>query len=198
MIDTLLPNKFATRACEFDPSISVRFLNESDFEYEIFEPIFEEYGYSVSLIKQNLIVFDSKALQELKITPYEIDFIEAHEYSHFKLGEGATEVDCDWLAIANLWVKNKKLSAKAGIDLFEERNGMSFDISDLDGYGAWEKRCRIDSRTFLEECEALQIEPIKVLKSPESYLDQFESIDRFNKKTIIAYAWDEYINLLTT
>lgn len=69
-----------------------------------------------------------------KLSKDEILFVEAHEHSHFKLGKKATEEECDWAAIVNLWKMGKKKAAQIGIDEFVKRNGTRFDTSELKGY----------------------------------------------------------------
>jgi hypothetical protein len=76
-----------------------------------------------------MIVWDGEELK--KLNEDEILFTEAHEYSHFKLGMKASEADCDYLAIVNLWKSGKKKAAQIGIDGFVKRHGMEFDTSVL-------------------------------------------------------------------
>jgi hypothetical protein len=187
-----------SRPSQFDFTIYVNFVVESDYEYEIFKPIFEDCGYAASLLNQKLMIFDTPVIEEHQISKYEVDFIEAHEYSHFKLGENAKESECDWLGIANLWKAGKKLSAKAGIDLFENRNVMKFDTSDLPGYQSWEGACKLETKKMIKECNAKGFEVMQVLKDTNKYIHQLNTIDRFNKNIIMAYAWDVYAETIGT
>jgi len=125
-------NEAKARKSLFDSSISVIIVSKNDTEYIIWRPKFKEYGHAIGVPDRKVIVWDGETIK--KLNKHEIMFVEAHEFSHFKLGENASEADCDWLAIVNLWKKGKKIAAKIGVDDFKKRNGFDFDTSSLKGY----------------------------------------------------------------
>lgn len=116
----------------FDPTISVIILRKKDPEYRKWVDEFKKYGLAIGVPSKRIIVWNGEKMK--KLTNNEILFIEAHEYSHFKLGSSATEADCDWLAIINLWNRGKKEAAKVGINDFKNRHGFNFNTSDLKDY----------------------------------------------------------------
>jgi len=178
---------------EFDYSIKISYLYKDNIEYEFWKPQFDKYGYGISILEKKLILIDGEVVKKLKLDKDELDFIEAHEYSHFKLGKKASEVDCDWLAIANLWNKGKKAAAKVGIDNFVDRHGMEFDTSDLKGYDQWIGESRKRAADVLKECKHKDIEIISVLKDPEKYYTHLTTLDRISARQIITHAWDIYV-----
>lgn len=181
----------------FDPSIKVTYLYKDDFQYEIYKPLFDELGYGIGILEKKLIVMDGETIRKLRLSRDEIAFIEAHEYSHFKLGKNAKEVECDWLAIANLWKKGNKSAAKIGVDNFKDRHGMEFDTEDLKGYDAWVSKHRKISEKMMEECETKDIDVLSVLKHPERYYKSLDTLDELTAGEIVRHGWDVYVESIT-
>lgn len=179
----------------FDKTVKIKTIHEDSWDYEIWSPIFEENGYAIAILEDRTIVWDGKAKNALDKA--EIEFVEAHEYSHIKLGEDASEAECDWLAIANLWKKGRKEAARVGVDSFLERNEMDFDTSDLKGYDEWVIDSQSGAIALIKECEDKNIEVLSVLKNPTDYYDTLESLDIISEKKIIGQAWDIYTESIT-
>lgn len=183
---------------EFDASIKIVTLYQNEnFEYEIWKPLFEEHGYAIALLEEKKILVDGDIVLKEQISKDELDFILAHEYSHFRLGENASEAECDWLAIANLWNKGKKNAAKVGVNEFFERHNMEFDTKDLPGYDAWLFEGRQKARTLIYECTEKKIEILKVLKNPKKYRGKLDCLDVITEKQILPHAWDLYVEHIT-
>lgn len=183
---TLEPSE---RKSIFDPSVSVSILYKRDEEYTLFEDEFENRGWCIGVLEDRTIIWDGEAMRNLDRD--QITFIEAHEYAHFKLGKKAKEVDCDWLAIAECWDRGLKNAAKAGIDVFEDRHGMEFDTSDLNGYDKWIGNRRKLAESFISDCKARDIDLLSALKAPERFgLNPL--------KSTIKTAWEIYAELITS
>jgi len=171
------------RKSYFDSSIPVVILYKTDEEYNIWEPRFKKYGWAIGILDKKIIIEDGEIIKNL--TKTQILFVESHECSHFILGEKATEVECDWLAIANLWKKGFKNAAKLGIDTFEERNNVLFDTSDLPGYDSWIKRNKHLGECFILECKEKNIEILKALKNSQKF-------NIYPSKSTLESAWEIY------
>lgn len=171
----------------FDKNIPVIIYYKSDWEYEIWKPQFKKFGWAIGVLEHKTIVWDGEAI--VKLDNDEIAFVEAHEYSHFKLGPKASEAECDWLAIANLWKKGLKGAAKIGVDRFVERHGAEFDTEDLPGYDEWAKKSKRLGEAFINECREKDIDILSALKYPEKYGMSLS-------KSILTSAWEEYTELL--
>ncbi len=163
-------NSFITEAKDrkslFDPSISVVVYYPKDWEYIVWKPQFDELGWAIGVMEHKIIVWDGVALG--KLTKAEIEFVEAHECSHFQMPH-ASEAECDWLAIAKLWKKGMKDAAQVGIDKFVERHGAQFDTDDLPGYDKWISTSKKLGEEFIEECKDKNIDILQALKNPQKY-----------------------------
>jgi hypothetical protein len=181
----------------FDSSINVVYLYNDDFQYEIYKPLFDEMGHGAAIIEKRLIIMDGESIRKERMSRDEIEFIEAHEYSHIKLGESATEADCDWLAIANLWKKGRKSAAKVGVDSFVDRHNMEFETDDLPGYDVWIGKSRKLSEDMMTECEKKDIDILSVLKNPEKFYKSLDTLDELTAGEIVRHGWDLYITKIT-
>lgn len=182
---------------KFDPQIAVVYVYKNDIEYDMLKAQFKKLGYAIAILEKRVIYIDGETVKKLRLSKDELDFIEAHEYSHFKLGKKAKEVECDWLAIANLWKKGYKSAAKIGIDNFVDRHGYEFDTTDLPGYDKWIHEARDVAYKIIEECKNKKIEVLPVLKNPEKYFTTLKTLDRITVNQAISHAWDIYIEDIT-
>ena len=173
----------------FDSSVPVTIVFKTDIQYPILEPQFKRLGWCIGVLEHKSIIWDGEAMK--KINKDQITFIEGHEAAHFKLGKKAKEVECDWWSIASCWKKGLKMAAEAGIDVFEERNGVEFDTDDLEGYDEWAKQHRIFAEEFIAECKERDIDLLNALKYPEKY-------DLYPMKNTLKEAWDIYTQSITT
>jgi hypothetical protein len=125
-------NEYEKRKSVFDSSISVAILNKNDSEYKIWEKKFKIYGIAIGIPKEKIIIWDGEQLK--KLTKDQKLFVEAHEYSHFIIGAKASELDCDYLAILNLFKMGNKKAAQVGINSFFDRHKIKFDMNKLKEY----------------------------------------------------------------
>jgi hypothetical protein len=186
-------NQFITeeksRKSFFDGSIPVAIYYKNDAEYPLLKDNFKEYGWCIGIPEHKAIIWDGEAIR--KLDKDQITWIESHELAHFKLGKDATETDCDWWGIASCWRKGLKTAAKAGIDVFGERNGMEFDTEDLDGYDKWIGGHKKLAEAFIAECIEKNIDVLSALKSPEKY-------GLKPLKVAVKTAWEIYTEQITT
>ena len=167
----------------YDPSIKVVVLHEDDYRYDVWKPIFEDLGHAIGIIESNTIIWDGKVWKNL--SKEEVLFAEAHEAAHFKLGENSSEIESDWLAVANLWYKGFKHATKVGIGIFEDRNGMEFDTDDLQGYDGWNNKIKKDAEKFIKECKTKDLDLLSVLKNPDKFSFTI-------KKDVLFESWNLY------
>ena len=118
---------------QFDKSVTVVTLYETDDDYHQFEQYWMEHGDAIGVLEKKLIIIDGEAVKRQRLTKDHLLFIQMHEIAHFKGFED--EAECDYYAAASLWKKGFKKAAMIGVDEFEYRHGMTFPVEDLKGYG---------------------------------------------------------------
>ena len=118
---------------QFDKSVTVVTLYETDDEYHQFKQYWMEHGDAIGVLEKKLIIIDGEAVKSQRLTKDHLLFIQMHEIAHFKGFED--EAECDYYAAASLWKKGFKKAAMIGVDEFEYRHGMTFPVEDLKGYG---------------------------------------------------------------
>lgn len=114
---------------EFSKKVYVNVVNVDDFEYELLEPLFNEYGYGFVSPEDNVIFIDGQYDSLYQ------KIVEAHEVSHILLGHDENEgeddeVEADLLAISILNKFGYSREAKFLGRKFKGRHGLSLnDIS---------------------------------------------------------------------
>lgn len=114
---------------EFSKKVYVNVVNVDDFEYELLEPLFNEYGYGFVSPEDNVIFIDGQYDSLYQ------KIVEAHEVSHILLGHNENEgeddeVEADLLAISILNKFGYAREAKFLSRKFKGRHGLSLnDIS---------------------------------------------------------------------
>lgn len=116
---------------EFKAGVTVSVVNKDDFEYAIFQPLFEEYGYGFVAPNEKIIIIDGQYNSTYQ------KIVEAHEVAHIILKHNenenhSDEIEADIMAHQLLSLFGYDKEAKFLLRKFKGRHGVPMAHKSMD------------------------------------------------------------------
>lgn len=114
----------------FFPSVNIMIVFKDYDDYNVLEPLFDEYGYGFYSPEDKTIIINGEEFIDSNLTFDDLAFVEAHEVSHLILNHNGPRSNEDEIEAdlgAYILLQKHNIPTDRLVDEFYNRHGVNFD-----------------------------------------------------------------------